>query len=217
MNFSEYITEEKLEKDVLTGREKLPKELEYAFSPSLSMNNVTTYYFIVANTYGVTSTAAVNNWIVNNRLFFTKKDAEAFKTKMIEYNLEFGNIYEDGSYLQNKLMNIELNFNKLQFDHQSLYAIWLNEKSTTLSSIEYKKARDEYRNKIKSMLDTINKGLKEKRREEHGSEIRKIDYLTYAELCYIITFCRFHPDIFFIHNVRNFEVDYEVKDIQLFI
>ena len=173
------------------GREKHPKELEYAFSPSLSANNVTTYYYIVANTYGITSTAVVNNWILSNRLFFTKKDAKAFKTKMIEYNLEFGNIYEDGNYLQNKLMNIELNFNLLKFDHQSLYAMWLNEKSTTLNPIEYKNDKEEYRNKIKSILDTINKGLKEKRREESGGGIERIDYLTYAELCYIITFLDF--------------------------
>lgn len=214
MNFSEYITEEKLEKDVLAGREKLPLELEYMLKPSMSANNVTTYYYIVANTYGFSSVATVNNWIVNNRLFFSKKDAEAFKTKMIEYNLEFGNIYENGNYLQDKLMTIDLNFNLLKFDHQSLYAIWLNEKSTTLNPIEYKKAKEDYRSKIKSMLDTVNKNLKDKRREEG---ISKVDYLTYAELCYIITFCRFHPDIFFIYNAKNFDVDYDIKEIELFI
>lgn len=212
MNYSQYITEEKLERDVLSGRANLPKELEYSFNPTLASNNVQTYYYIVSTTYGYSTNATLNQWIVNNRLFFNQKDAESFKNKLIEYNLEFGNLYEDRNYLSEKIKGIDINFNTLKLNHQDLYAMWLDDRTTKLTVEELMKARSEYKNKILSMLKTIVKGMKENQKKDE-----KIDYLTYPEMCHIITFCRFHPDIFFAYNAKNFYADYEVKDIQLFI
>lgn len=214
MEYSEYITNEKLERDVLMGRANLPKELEYSFNPDLATNNVNTYYYIIATSYG--NSKNINKWVVNNRLFFNLKDAESFKTKMMSYNLEFGNIYQNKDYLLGKIIPMNIDFNTFDFDHKTLYAMWLNDKTTKLTPERLEKAKKDYKEKVKSILDTINKSLKEKRRES-GSKDDKIDYLTYYELCYLISFYRYHPDIFFIYNAQNMDVDYEIKDIQLFI
>ena len=212
MNYSQYITNEKLERDVLSGRPNLPKELEYSFNPTLATNNVQTYYYIISTTYGYNENSPINQWIVNNRLFYNQKDAESFKNKLIEYNLGFGDIYEDKNYLSEKIKGIDINFNTLKLNHQDLYAMWLDDKTTKLTVEELEKARREYKNKISEMLNIIVKNMKENRKKDE-----KIDYLTFHEMCYIITFCRFHPDIFFAYNAKNFYADYTIKDIQLFI